>query len=398
MTPGRLVVHLDMDSFYVSVERLRDPSLIGKPVAAGGSADGRGVVSSASYEARAFGVRSAMPMAQALRLCPHLIVVSSPFSLYAEYSQQIATILRRFTPLVQMASQDEAYLDLTGTGRLWGPPLVCAGRIRAAIVQETGLPCSLGVATNKVVAKVASALCKPRGLLYIPEGSEEPSFRPLPVGRLPGIGPRTRERLGELGLSTLGQLADYGPERLQRLFGSHGEDMARLARGISHAPVEPETDAKSIGAEETFAQDETDPLFLDGILSNLAEKVAWRLRRGGALAATVVLKLRYHDFETHTVSRTVESPIDDEAELLRVARELLHQSWVRTRPVRLLGITGSNLVRGRQQLDLLQSGTNERLDRLHKAIDSVRERHGYEKLKRGSSGGRGEEKNERHWG
>lgn len=394
----RLIIHLDMDCFYVSVERFLDPDLEGKPVAVGGSAAGRGVVASCSYEARKFGVRSAMPMGQALRLCPELLVVSRGFSEYGEYSRRVREVLEEFTPLVQMASQDEAYMDLTGTTRLWGPPLAAAQSIHDRVVQATGLPCSLGISTNKLVSKIASGLSKPHGLLYIPAGSEEAFMRPLSIRRLPGLGPKTQERLKEINIQTLGQIAAMEPKRLERLFGNQAAGMAERARGRSDSPVIVDEEAKSISAEETFMKDSVDVEFLEGILGNLCEKVAYRLRKNNCRSRTVTLKFRYHDFETHTASQSLTCPTDDEAELLRIARELLHSRRQPSRPIRLLGVGAGNLLFDGYQADFLEAEKNERLERLHQAVDRVRDKHGYGSVKRGSSGGRAEETNEKRWG
>lgn len=386
-----------MDCFYVSVERLHNPSLIGKACAVGGTPDGRGVVAAASYEARAFGVRSAMPMGQALRLCPHLIVIDSGYGKYAEYSAQVRETLESFTPLVEMASQDEAYLDLGGTELLWGPPLVAAERIRGAVAARTKLPCTISVASSKLVAKVASDLAKPRGLLLVPHGSEEAFLAPLPIGRLPGVGPRTQERLHAMSLKTIGDIAAAGEERLTAAFGEHGRDLHRAARGIGSRTVTAERLPKSISAEETFSRDATDVLFLEGMLSNLAEKVAARLREQPAYAHTVSLKYRYQGFETHTAAQTLAIPTDDEVEISRVARGLFHANWDR-RPIRLLGVAAGGLLFGDRQLDLLAEEGLERQARLHRAIDAIRDKHGYGSVRRAASAGRHEKENDRRWG
>lgn len=392
------IIHVDMDCFYVSVERLLDPELEGKPVAVGGTPEGRGVVASCSYEARRFGVRSAMPMGRAVQLCPSLIVVQGTFSRYAEFSRQVYDVLASFTPLVQMASQDEAYLDLTGTERLWGTALAAAQLIRDRVSGDTRLPCSLGVAANKLVAKVASGIAKPKGLLFIPQGSEETFFAPLPIDYLPGVGPRSAERLRSLGIETLGQLRGTSAKVLEQHFGNMAEELQERARGFSNSPVITDEPAKSISAEETFDHDSADRGFLDGILSNLCEKVAHRLRKHEIRACTVTLKFRYGDFETHTASSTLPFPIDDEAEMLRAVRRLLEVKWDGGRALRLVGVAGTNLIADRVQLDLLDPLGEEKRQRLHEAVDRIRGKHGYGSVKRGSSAGRGEEMNDRRWG
>ncbi len=392
------IIHLDMDSFYVSVERLLNPSLNGKPVAVGGSPTGRGVVASASYEARAYGVRSAMPMGHALTLCPELIVVQGTYSRYGDYSKRIREVLERFTPLVQMASQDEGYLDIGGTERLWGPPLATGQRIRDSILAETELPCSLGIASSKLVAKIASALCKPRGLLWIPHGSEELFLAPLPVRKMPGIGPKASEQLESRGLKTLGDIVRTGPDNMERIFGSHGREYYVRALGGGSSTVKPHETAKSISAEETFGEDTTDREFLESILANLAEKVASRVRKGGFHAATISLKYRYKGFETHTAAMTLPSPVNDEVAMLQVLRELLESRREMGRPIRLLGVCASGLITGASQGDLFTAEDHERRGKLNAAIDALRDRHGYGAVHRASSGGRHEEKNDHQWG
>lgn len=371
----RTILHMDMDSFYVSVERLLNPSLHGKPVAVGGPSDGRGVISSASYEARAFGVRSAMPVSVALRLCPQLILVHSGFARYGEYSGRISRILGEFTPLVQMASQDEAYLDLTGTDRLWGNGLRAAHRIRQRIAGETRLPCSIGIATNKLIAKIASDLCKPRGMLWVPPGSEASFLAPLPITRMPGIGPASETQLLKLGVTRIGQLQERDRESLKARFGDHGAELFDRSHGRSDSPVQPEREVKSVGAEETFGRDSADHTQLDRTLAALCEKVARRMRDDGVRAGTLTLKYRFADFETHTAARPLSPESDDEVLLLRAARELLSAKW-NGRPLRLIGVSASNLHRGAEQLDLLAEPEREKRRRLHEAVDSIRVQHG----------------------
>ncbi|MEO8377242.1 MAG: DNA polymerase IV [Candidatus Sumerlaeota bacterium] len=380
----RIIVHVDMDCFYVSVERLLNPKLSGIPVAVGGSPDGRGVVASCSYEARKFGVRSAMPMAKALQLCPRLTIVSGSFPRYSEFSGKVFEALCAFSPAVQMASQDEAYIDLTGTEKLWGAPLTAAQKMRDAVLKATNLPCSLGIASNKLVAKVASGMCKPAALLYIPPGSEAAFFRRLTVDYLPGVGTKSAKALRELGAETLGDLAAFDTVILKRHFGNHAEELQARARGESNSPVVNDQPAKQVSSEETFERDSVDRDFLYGVLSTLCEKVAFRMRKDECRACTVVLKYRYSDFETHTASITLADPSDDEGVLLNTARELLSSRWD-NRPIRLLGVGGTNLIWERSQLDLLCGIADERKEKLHKAVDAMRGKHGYGIVKRGSS-------------
>ncbi len=382
--PAPTIVHVDMDSFYVSVERLANPTLIGKPVAVGGTPEGRGVVSSASYEARIYGVRSAMPMAEALRKCPNLTIVSSSFGLYSEYSAKIKSVMESFTPLVEMASQDEAYLDLSGTERLFGPPLVLAQSLREEIFRLTQLPCSIGLGANRTVAKIASALCKPRALLYIPHGSEKTFLARLDAKRLPGIGPATLKGMHSLGITTLGQLQKADQNVLTRHFGTHGLEMQERASGIASSQVFPSREAKSISAETTFEEDSNEVDGLSQVLSILSEKVAWRLRESGKKGRTVVLKYRYKGLETHTASRTLSSATSDDLRILSEVKELFHEKW-NGNPIRLLGVGIAGLVESNAQLDLLDSEVEDQREELSRAVDHIREKHGFKYLSRASS-------------
>jgi DNA polymerase-4 len=372
-----------MDCFYVSVERLLHPELEGKPVAVGGLPDSRGVVASASYEARAFGVRSAMPVGKALALCPRLILVQGRYSNYSVYTRQVEEILQSFTPLVEMASQDEAYLDLTGTEKLWGAPLVAAQRIREAITKGTRLPCSIGLGSSKLIAKVASGFSKPHGLFFVPHGSEARFLAPLNVRKLPGIGPQAAARLQEIGIRTLGSLAEQEPSRMESLFGKWGPEMSLRARGVHDAPVVPESLPKSISNETTFASDVTDRDLLHATLSALCEKVAWRMRDNGCHARTITLKYRYADFETHTAAESLPRATDDEVEIFHSAKRLLERHW-KGKSLRLIGVAAGNLLFGRVQLDFFEQN-DEKKGMLHEAIDRTRDKHGYGILRRGSS-------------
>ncbi|CAN5214682.1 DNA polymerase IV [soil metagenome] len=382
-----MIFHVDMDSFYVSVERLKDPGLIGLPVVVGGSADGRGVVASASYEAREFGVRSAMPMATAMQLCPKLVRVSGTFADYRHYSRQIEETMKGFTPLVQMASQDEAYLDMTGTDRLNGPPLVAAQKVRDAILTATSLPCSLGVASNKLVAKIASGLCKPRGMLFVPAGSEARFLAPLPVKKLPGIGGKSIPTLESLGIKTVGDLAASNPDILEKRFGEWGREMVERAQGISNSAVIIDGESKSIGAEETFDKDSIDAAFLDRMLSALVEKVTARARKAGYEGETVAIKYRYGNFETHTAAVTLPYSTADEQEMLEAVRTLFFGRWTQSRAIRLLGVSLRSLVTSGAQLDLLNEPRSEKRKKIQGAVDAIRGKHGFGHIRKGSSVG-----------
>jgi len=383
----RSILHVDMDSFFVSVERLLDPSLVGKPVVVGGDPTGRGVVASASYEARKFGVHSAMPMARALRLCPQAVVVRGTHGRYGEISHQVREIFERFSPLVEMASLDEGYIDLTGTERLFGPPWKAAQTLRVTVLNETKLPCSLGLGTNKLIAKVASALCKPAGYLRVFPGEEASFLAPLPLRELPGIGPKTGERLATFGLEHVRDLQALGVDTLEGIFGEAGRELWERAMGRHDAAVEPEREAKSMGREHTFADDIDDPGVLLSMISHLAELVAASLREDQCQARTITLKFRYADFKTHTASKTLLDPTDDEGTIFRVARDLLRKNWTRRVSLRLVGVTASNLVAAGWQLDLFERDRIEKQTRLHDAVDAIRDRHGFRSIERGRSMG-----------
>lgn len=384
-SPARWILHLDMDAFYVSVERLLDPSLEGRAVLVGGDPGGRGVVASASYEARRKGVHSAMPMGRARMLCPEAVIIRGTHERYAEYSGRVHEILRRFSPLVEMASQDEAYVDLSGTERLWGAPWTAAERMRQTILEETRLPSSMGLAANKLLAKVASTLAKPRGFLRVFPGGEAALLAPLPIEALPGIGPKTAEKLHSFGIERLGDLVELGAETLEQLFGATGRELYERARGCNDSAVEPEREAKSIGREHTFPEDVDDPVRLISMLSELTEHVASALRADTLQARTITLKFRYADFQTHTASRTLLSPTDDEKILLETARDLLRRHWTRRVRLRLVGVSVSNLQRAAWQLDLFDEATTRRRIQLHGAVDALRRRHGFEVIHRARS-------------
>ncbi len=381
----RLVFHVDMDSFYVSVERLLNPDLVGKPVVVGGPPNSRGVVASASYEARAFGVRSAMPCSQAYRLCPQLVFVGSGFGVYSEYSRRIGDVLRTFTPLVQMASQDEAYLDMSGTERLWGDPEASARSIKTRLREDTGLPCTVGASSSRTVSKIASAHAKPDGLLWVRPGGERGFLAPLDAGRLPGIGAKTQTRLRELGIRTLGDIQRVGRVECRRLFGDHGASLWDRASGIDDNAVEPDTGPpKQVSHETTFAEDISDSGELSRRIAALSDKVASRLRAQDLTAFTVGIKFRYADFETHGASRTLENPTNDPSVLRDEARGLLAEKRDPRRPLRLIGVAASGLVGGGEgQMDMLSAERDERRERLWKAVDALRGKYGEDAVERG---------------
>ena len=370
----RAIAHVDMDAFYAAVEQRDRPELRGKPVIVGADPKGRGVVSAASYEAREYGVRSAMPIGRAARLCPHAAFLPVDMAKYREVSLQIMAILADFSPLVEPVSVDEAFVDLTGTERLFGSPLEAVRQIKERIRRETGLGASAGLAPNKFLAKVASELEKPDGLVVVPPGGEAGFLAPLPVERIWGVGRVTAKALRDLGIATVGQLQGVPRSVLVRRFGKHGEDLHDLAFGRDERPVEPFGVPKSVGAEETFDANVRDPERLKTTLRAHAERVAAELREGGFAAARVTLKLRLAPFETHTRSVTGE-PTQDGLELYRRAVALLEREGV-TRPVRLIGLSASRLgPAGVGQLALLNPAALRR-ERLARVVDRLTERFG----------------------
>ncbi len=365
----RAILHVDMDAFYVAVEQRRDPSLLRRPVVVGGTGR-RGVVASASYEARAFGVRSAMPTAHARRLCPQAVFLDGDHARYGEASRRVMAIFERFTPLVEPLSLDEAFLDVTGAQTRLGDPPTIAAAIRATIAQEQHLPASVGVAPTKFLAKLASEAAKPTatprgprpgaGVFVVPEGGELAFLHPLPVRALWGVGPATLKRLERFGITTVGELAGLPLDALIGAVGdAHGRHLHRLAQGIDDRDVEVGRATKSIGHEETFPFDRSDRDGLEAELVRLADGVAMRLRRAGLAGRTVTLKLRYGDFRTLTRSRTVAVPVDDTAAIAREARALLHALDLGP-GIRLLGVSVSGLVEpDAQQLTLDLLGTDD---------------------------------------
>jgi DNA polymerase-4 len=370
----RAIVHVDMDAFYAAVEQRDRPELRGRPVIVGADPRGRGVVSAASYEARPFGVRSAMPIGRAARLCPHAVFLPVHMDKYQRVSREIMAILGDLSPLVEQISVDEAFVDLTGTTSLFGEAVDAVRRLKARIRAETGLTASAGLAANKFVAKVASDLQKPDGLVVVAAGEEAAFLAPLPVERLWGVGRVMTRELHGLGVQLIGQLQAIPGEVLARRFGKHGEHLAELAFGRDPRPVTPDAAAKSIGAEETFGRDCRDPRRLAEVLRGQAERVAAELRREGLAAARVTLKLRYADFRTLTRSWTGD-PTQDGLELYRRATALL-QRIALSQAVRLIGLSASRLARGGHgQLPLLDPAAIKR-ERLARAVDGLTRRFG----------------------
>ena len=369
----RTILHGDLDAFYASVEQLDDPSLRGKPVIVGGRPGDRGVVSAASYEARAFGVFSAMPLRTAARRCPEGVFVPGRPDRYRELSDQVMGVFAEYTPLVEPISLDEAFLDVTASTAVFGDGEAIGRTIKRRVLDEVGLVVSVGVATNKLCAKVASDLRKPDALVVVAPGEEADFLAPLPIRRLWGVGPRAQAALADYGVMTIGQLAAAAPGTLRRRFGRFGDDLSARARGIDRAPVVVSHTAKSIGHEHTFDTDSTDVGRLEATLLDLAESVASRLRRHALAAGSVQLKLRYEGFETLTRQAPLARQTREARVLYDACVALLHRTLVGGRGVRLIGLTAINLSDA-QQLTLFDG--SDRTDRVTKSIDAVRGRFG----------------------
>jgi DNA polymerase IV len=379
------ILHVDMDAFFVSVELLARPDLRGMPVVVGGRPDQRGVVSAASYEARKFGIQSAMPLRTAARLCPAAVFLDGDHRRYDQWSDRVASILHRYSPVVEMASIDEAYLDFSGTERLLGPPLAAAHCLLLEITRATGLPCSGGLAATRLVAKVASDQAKPRGLLWVPAGAEESFLAPLGVRKIPGIGRVTEAALESLGILTVGQLAAVPRETLEDSFGQWGTALWRKSHGQDAFEFFVDAEPKSISHNHTFGEDTRDRSLLESTLSLLGQKAAKRLREAGLHARRVSLTLRFADFRTISRQRTLASPEQVDAEILRELRSLFAQTWDGKAALRLIGVELAQFTGPAAQLGLLDAGRQERLERLARATDKLRDRFGFDKIQLGGS-------------
>ena len=379
------ILHVDMDAFFVSVELLERPELRGKPVVVGGRPDQRGVVSAASYEARKYGIHSAMPLRTAGRLCPHAVFLDGHHEKYGEWSDRVATILAQFSPIVEMVSIDEAYLDLAGTERLHGPPLAAADKLLRTITGTTGLPCSGGLATTRLVAKVASDQAKPRGLVWVPAGCEQRFLAPLPVRKIPGLGEITERALRALGIERVEQIAAVPQEKLENIFGQWGTALYRKARGGDSYEFVIDAEPKSISHNHTFGEDTDDANALSTMLSHLSQKACKRLREAGLAARTLTLTIRYAGFETHTRSKTMAEPVRLDSDIFAALQELFRVHRDAKRKVRLLGVALSGLTHGGEQLDLLEAERRAKLEKLTSAADRLRDRFGFGKLQFGGS-------------
>lgn len=384
------ILHLDLDAFFCAVEEQLNPELRGKAIAVGGKPDERGVVSSASYPAREYGVRSAMPMAQAIRLCPHLIVVGQTRGAYAERSRAVMQILRDTAPDVEPLSIDEAFLDVT---ILPGPIETIACDLQRRINRELDLPCSLGGASNKLVAKTANTVGKarqpkhkpPNTITIVPAGEEAAFMAPLPLRSLWGVGPKNAETLGKLGLTTIGDVAQWSEEALTRRLGKLGGDIWRRAQGIDHRPVLTEHETKSISKEVTFTKDLADEAALKLTLRRLSDGVGRQARKAGLAGATVKIKLRWTDFSTLSRQTTLDQPTDRDGEIFECARDLFEQYWKIGRPVRLIGVGLSGFGQSRRQLGLWLDRTDEtQEEELLGALDRLRDKYGEKTIRRAS--------------
>jgi DNA polymerase IV len=377
----RTIFHVDMDAFFVSVEELFDSSLKGKAVVVGGQRDERGVVSAASYEARKFGVHSAMPLRTAAKMCPHAIFVNGHPERYRECSEQVYKVLGAFSPQVEMASIDEAYLDMTGTERLHGPPLKAAHTLHNRMKSETRLNCSVGIGSSRLIAKVSSAQAKPNGVLYIVHGQEAKFLAPLDVREIPGVGKVMETRLHALGIKKVGDLAKLEESELEARFGKWGLALAGKSRGKDaggwfDTEVGADLDAKSISHEHTYNEDTADLNQLEATLMRLSEMVGRRLREANFYARTVQLKLRYKDFTTITRAHTLPNPTQLDTEIFEQIRTLFRKNWKKGVPVRLVGVHTSSFTSQPDQIDLLDGSRQQRWKDALVAADRLRDKFG----------------------
>lgn len=376
----RHITHLDLDTFFVSVEVLNNSALKGKPVIVGGEGD-RGVVASCSYEARKFGIHSAMPMYHAKRLCPHAIVVRGDYEQYGKYSTLVTDIIRDTVPMFEKSSIDEFYIDLTGMDKFFGCSLF-SKELGQKITKESGLPISFALAGNKLISKVATNEVKPQGHIEVPNGFEKSYLAPLSVVKIPGVGKQTALLLLKMGVETVKTLSEIPPEMMTNLLGKNGMDLSRKANGIDESPVVPYREQKSISTEQTFHQDTIDIHFLHSQLVRMTEKIAFELRSQDKLAGCIAVKIRYSDFQNENIQKSIPYTNSDHV-LLQFAKDLFNKLYKRRILVRLIGIRFSNLIPGNYQINLFDD-TQEAI-RLYQAIDSVKKQFGEKYLVRGTS-------------
>lgn len=380
-TGPKTIFHVDMDAFFVSVEELYDPSLKGKPVVVGGQASERGVVAAASYAARKFGIHSALPLRTAAKLCPHAVFVDGHPSRYREYSEKVHEVLNRFSPQVEMASIDEAYLDMTGTERLHGPPLRAAHALHQMMKADTQLNCSIGIGTSRLIAKVCSDQAKPNGVLFIVPGQEANFLAPLDIRKIPGIGKVTEKTMNERGIRKVGDLAKLEESYLRETFGDWAVNLSGKARGLDagawfSGDIGQDEDPKSVGHEHTFNTDTADQTELESMLARLSQMVCRRLREYGLHARTVNVKLRYSDFTTITRAHTMERTTQIDTEMYQEIRTLFRKNWRKGATIRLLGVQASSLEREEGQIALLGGESHERWKQALSAADKLRDKFG----------------------
>jgi len=380
----RCIFHIDLDAFFVSAEQALDPGLKGKPVIVGGDPERRGVVTSASYEARPFGIHAGMPLSKARRLCPQAILIRANFSRYKEASAKFMEILGDFSPHIEPLGIDEAYLDVTGCEEPYGSPHQLALAIKERIHKELKLTASVGIGGCKVVAKIASDLCKPDGLLEIAPGEEQAFLNPLPIAKLPGVGKKTEQALKEMGVTTIGALASLPLDMVKRSLGTPGIAIHSYARGMDDRRVEATGEAKSISQQTTFARDTFDPHFLETKLHRLCQEVCQELRSQNKRARSIAIRLRYADFETITRQVTLENASNANHVIFATAVQLLNKALAQQeKPIRLIGIRISSLVGKEKQLPMFDSGI-EKPERLDKAIDEIRKKYGSTAIRTGN--------------
>jgi len=380
---SRVILCLDLDAFYASVEELLHPEWRGLPLLVGGRPEERGVVSSCSYPARKFGIHSAMPMAQAIRLCPNAIVAPPNFQVYSDYSNRVMAAIREYGCVMEQVSVDEVFLDATDCVAAWGGAAALAGDLKRRLREETGLPCTIGIAANKLVAKIASTVGKPDGLLEVQAGGEAKFLAPLPVGQLWGVGKKGAAKLQSLGIHTIGDLQSVPLARLKQEYGPWALDLQRRAHGIASDKVETGHETKSISRETTFVKDVGDLAQLKRVVLSLAEHVGRDLRDEGLQAKTVAIKLRWPDFSTITRQTTLPQPTDATSDIYQAAATLLAAAIKRGARVRLIGVRATHLMSGRQ-LGFFESASEKRA-RADRAVDEIRERFGDKAIRRAST-------------
>ncbi len=375
----RIIAHFDLDSFFVSVEVINNPQLKGKPVIVGGQ--DRGVVSACSYEARKFGVHSAMPVQKARQLCPQAIFLKGNYAAYGSYSRWVTDIIKAEAPLFEKASVDEFYIDLTGMDKFFNP-FEWTIALRNSIIEKTGLPISFGLSSNKMMAKIATNLAKPNGYLHIPYGTEKEFLAPLKIGEIPGVGLQTEKLLNSYGISTIKNAFETGKIELENILGKWGADLWEKSQGLHFSKVQPYHEAKSISSENTFNENVTDLIFLNAELIRLTEKVCFELRQDGKLAGCVAIKVRFSSFETFTRQSSIDPSHADDA-IIPVVKELFKRFYKKNEPVRLLGVKLSSFTNNATQANLFDNAKSK--DELYKAIDEVKKKFGKYSVKRASS-------------